>query len=84
MAPMAPWVSAATDELQCEATWPYIVRFVNTGTWNASNVHYCEFNSNYPYAGIRNANIFLENVDRSPLEDTERQQMRPKPVSCAP
>ena len=69
-------VSAATDELQCEATWPYIVRFVNTGTWNASNVHYCEFNSNYPYAGIRNANIFLENVDRSPLEDTERQQMK--------
>lgn len=69
-------VSAATDELQCEATWPYIVRFVNTGTWNASNVHYCEFNSNYPYAGIRNANIFLENVDRSPFEAAELRQMK--------
>ena len=69
-------VSAATDELQCEASWPYIVRFVNTGTWNASNVHYCEFNSKYAYAGIRNANIFLENIDRAPFEEQERQEMK--------
>ena len=69
-------VSAATDELQCEAQWPYIVRFVNPGTWNASNVQMCEFNSGYVYIGIRNANIFLQNVDRAPFSDTERDKMK--------
>lgn len=69
-------VSAATDELQCEAQWPYIVRFVNPGTWNASNVQMCEFNSSYVYIGIRNANIFLANVDRAPLAEKERNQMK--------
>lgn len=69
-------VSAATDELQCEATWPYIARMVNTGTWNATNVHQCEFNSGYCYAGIRNANIFIENVDRSPFSADEKNRMK--------
>lgn len=69
-------VSAATDELQCEATWPYVPRFVNTGTWNASNVQMCEFNSNYAYIGIRNANIFLANVGRSPFGEKEKEMMK--------
>lgn len=47
----------------------------NKGTWSASNQR--EFSWGATYTGIRNANIFLENIDRVPdLTESYRNQLR--------
>lgn len=47
----------------------------NKGTWSASNQR--EFSWSATYTGIRNANIFLENIDKVPdLTDKYRDQLR--------
>jgi hypothetical protein len=47
----------------------------NKGSWSASNQR--EFSMGTAYLGIRNANIFIENVDRVPnITDLYRNQMR--------
>lgn len=73
-------VAAATDEIQLEATFPSMARYMNTGTWNATNIDQIEFNSMYCYQGIRDANIFIENVDRSPFSDTEKATMKAEAI----
>lgn len=73
-------VSAATDELQLEPTWPAATRFLNNGTWNATNIQDLEFNSGYCYEGIRNANIFIENIDKSPFSDKEKREMKAEAI----
>jgi starch-binding outer membrane protein, SusD/RagB family len=47
----------------------------NRGTWSANNQR--EFNMGTCYLGIRNANIFMENIDRvAGLTDLQKNQMR--------
>ncbi len=55
----APW-HAATDE--AILAWTRDSEKINAGSWNPSNVPYYEMN--HYYKGIRECNIFLQNVDR--------------------
>ncbi|SCD20882.1 SusD domain-containing protein [Proteiniphilum saccharofermentans] len=73
-------VSVATDELEVEGTYPAIPRYFHTGTWNAATIDPgswgLEFMSHITYQGIRNANIFIENVDKSPFPESEKNSMK--------
>ena len=73
-------VDAATDQLNIEATWPRIARDMIPGNWNATNIDIIEFNSSFCYEGIRNANIFIENVDKSPLSTNEINSMKAEAI----
>ncbi len=73
-------VSAGTDEIQAQNEYTWSMREFNNGTWNPSNTQNIEFNSTVCYAGIRNANIFIANVDRSPFTDAERAQMKAEAI----
>ncbi|MDR1171154.1 MAG: RagB/SusD family nutrient uptake outer membrane protein [Bacteroidales bacterium] len=53
-----PW-SAASDESM--ATWDHAVNQMNNGSWNPNNVSYGKWRE--MYQGIREMNIFLQNVD---------------------
>ncbi len=47
----------------------------NRGTWSANNQR--EFNMGSAYLGIRNANIFMENIDRVPnMTELQKNQLR--------
>ncbi|MDR1865273.1 MAG: RagB/SusD family nutrient uptake outer membrane protein [Bacteroidales bacterium] len=77
-------VSVATDELEVEGTYPAIPKYIHTGTWNAENIDNgswgIEFMSHVCYAGIRNANIFIENVDKSPFPEEEKKSMKAEAI----
>lgn len=77
-------VSVATDELEVEGTYAAIPKYMHTGTWNASNIDpgswAIEFMSHVCYQGIRNANIFIENVDNSPFSDGEKAAMKAEAI----
>ena len=77
-------VDVATDALEVEGTYPAIPNYMHTGTWNASNINpggwAIEFMSNVCYQGIRNCNIFIENVHKSPFSDEEKNSMRAEAV----
>lgn len=55
---------------------PYVNRMVTGGI--TSSVNFLAFTNpwNYYYRAIRNANQFLANVDRSPLEDSEKKSAK--------
>ncbi|MDR2563658.1 MAG: RagB/SusD family nutrient uptake outer membrane protein [Prevotellaceae bacterium] len=77
-------VDVATDALEVEGTYPAIPNYMHTGTWNASNINpgswAIEFMSNVCYQGIRNCNIFIENVHRSPFTDDEKKSMKAEAI----
>lgn len=68
----APW-HAATDE--AILAWTRDSEKINAGSWNPSNVPYYEMN--HYYKGIRECNIFLQNVDRctDPIATDEMKAM---------
>jgi hypothetical protein len=72
-------VAAATDEADAWASYAG-TDFINTGNWNATTVQYWEFNSQYCYRGIRNANLFIENIDKSPYADGEKAAMKAEAI----
>lgn len=57
--------------------------YMNVGNWGPSggnSIKYLEFDSWYCYRGIRNANIFIENVDKSPFSDNEKAAMKAEAI----
>lgn len=54
-----PWLGAS-DEASC--TYNRAYRKINFGTWNASNEPY--YKMSHYYKGIRECNIFMQNVDK--------------------
>jgi starch-binding outer membrane protein, SusD/RagB family len=69
-----PFVSS-TDEMK--VPWPEkYTNLMNSGAWNASDegVPTNIWNSNYD--GIRKANIFLANIDKVPMDETEKSKWR--------
>jgi hypothetical protein len=66
----SPFIGA-TDEMEVSGLSEF-VQTMNSGSWNASSIPARAWG--FPYRGIRQANIFLENVDRSPLTDEEKRQ----------
>lgn len=50
----------ASDE--CTIAYNRAYRYINFGSWNASSIPYYKFD--YYYKGIRECNIFMQNVDR--------------------
>lgn len=50
----------ASDE--CTIAYDRAYRWINFGSWNASSIPYYKFD--YYYRGIRECNIFMQNVDR--------------------
>lgn len=50
----------ASDE--CTIAYDRAYRWMNFGSWNASSIPYYKFD--YYYRGIRECNIFMQNVDR--------------------
>jgi hypothetical protein len=77
-------VSVATDELEVEGTYAAIPKYIHTGTWNAENIDNgswsIEFMSHVCYQGIRNANIFIENIDTSPFPEEEKNSMKAEAI----
>ena len=65
-----PYIGAA-DEFS--VAWDRDYRKINFGSWNANNVPYDRF-AKY-YKGIRECNIFLQNVDRSSDPILTKQQI---------
>jgi hypothetical protein len=66
---------SSTDEMK--VPWPEkYTNLMNSGAWNASDegVPTNIWNSNYD--GIRKANIFLANVDKVPMDETERNKWK--------
>ncbi|MBD1432191.1 RagB/SusD family nutrient uptake outer membrane protein [Sphingobacterium sp. DN00404] len=74
----ASMLMAACDEGDVYDDWPESNLF-NTGVWGPQRVP--EDGFGHHYKGIRNANIFIENIERVPdISDTERAQMRAEAV----
>jgi starch-binding outer membrane protein, SusD/RagB family len=72
-------VACATDEADAWANYAG-TDFINKGNWDATTVQYWEFNSYYCYRGIRNANIFIENIDKSPYSAQEKASMKAEAI----
>jgi SusD family. len=72
-------VAAACDEADAWANYAG-TDYINTGNWNATTVQYWEFNSFYCYRGIRNACLFIENVDKSPYSEEEKAAMKAEAI----
>jgi hypothetical protein len=72
-------VACATDEADAWANYAG-TDYINRGNWDPTTVQYWEFNSFYCYRGIRNANIFIENIDKSPYSDEEKAMMKAEAV----
>ncbi|WP_192085478.1 RagB/SusD family nutrient uptake outer membrane protein [Algoriphagus sp. Y33] len=70
----ASMVMAASDEGDVYDTWPSSNDH-NTGVWGPTGNREDDFGSHYK--GIRNANIFLENIEMVPdIPQTEKEQMK--------
>ncbi len=74
----ASMVMAACDEGDVYDSWPGSNSH-NTGSWSSSGNDEDDFV--FHYKGIRNANIFLQNIDRVvDIPEGERQQMKAEAV----
>lgn len=72
-------VAAACDEAEAYATWPS-TNNINSGSWGPTTIENLEFNSGYSYRGIRDANIFIANIDRAPFSDEEKAAMKAEAI----
>ena len=72
-------VAAASDEADSYATYTG-AHNINVGNWGPNLTHWYEFDSDFPYKGIRNANIFIENVDKAPFADNEKAAMKAEAI----
>ncbi|RPE09990.1 RagB/SusD family nutrient uptake outer membrane protein [Chitinophaga lutea] len=72
-------LAAACDEADAYANYTGAEAF-NKGNWGPTDIYWFEFRSEFCYKGIRNANIFIENIDRSPFTDTEKAAMKAEAV----
>ena len=72
-------LAAACDEADAYANYTGAEAF-NTGNWSSSDIYWYEFRSEYCYKGIRNANLFIENVDKSPFSDQEKASMKAEAI----
>ena len=72
-------LAAACDEADAYANYTGAEAF-NTGNWSATDIYWYEFRSEYCYKGIRNANIFIENIDKAPFSDIEKAQMKAEAI----
>lgn len=71
---LAPF-NGASDEMEHSWTTPYS-QLMNTGAWNASDRGTFSSVSNtwkWYFEGIRKANLFLENINKTPMDETEKQ-----------
>ncbi|MGV8096396.1 MAG: RagB/SusD family nutrient uptake outer membrane protein [Mangrovibacterium sp.] len=71
--------AAGCDEADAYANYTGAEAF-NNGNWSASDIYWYEFRSEFCYKGIRNANIFIENVDKSPFSEAEKAAMKAEAV----
>lgn len=55
----SPWLGASDE---ASVTYDRDTRWINFGSWNASSVPY--YKMDFYYKGIRECNIFMQNVDR--------------------
>src|SRR5690606_30896522 len=72
-------LAAATDEADAYANLTGAEAF-NTGNWSASDIYWYEFRSEFCYKGIRNANLFIENIDQAPFSETEKAAMKAEAI----
>ncbi|ACU06067.1 MULTISPECIES: RagB/SusD family nutrient uptake outer membrane protein [Pedobacter] len=72
-------VAAATDEADAFANLTG-AEAMNKGNWGPNDIKFYEFRSEYPWKGIRNANIFIENVDKAPFSDQEKRAMKAEAI----
>src|SRR5690606_20390955 len=71
--------AAATDEADAYSNITGAEAF-NNGNWSASSIYWYGFRSEFCYKGIRNANIFIENIDKSPFSDQEKAAMKAEAI----
>lgn len=72
-------VAAADDEADAYSTITGAEAF-NNGTWGPSNIQWYEFRSDMCYQGIRNANIFIENIDGAPFSQEQKASMKAEAI----
>ncbi|MBO9594440.1 MAG: RagB/SusD family nutrient uptake outer membrane protein [Niabella sp.] len=72
-------VAAADDEADAYSNITGAEAF-NKGNWSSSDIYWYEFRSEFCYKGIRNANIFIENIDKSPFSDAEKASMKAEAI----
>ncbi|MEL7589300.1 MAG: RagB/SusD family nutrient uptake outer membrane protein [Prolixibacteraceae bacterium] len=72
-------VAAASDEADSYANYTG-ADALNKGNWSATDIYWYEFRSEFCYKGIRNANLFIENVDKSPFSETEKAAMKAEAI----
>lgn len=72
-------LAAATDEADAYANLTGAEAF-NSGNWSASDIYWYEFRSEFCYKGIRNANLFIENIDQAPFSETEKAAMKAEAI----
>lgn len=71
--------AAATDEGDAFENLTGAEAF-NNGNWGPTNIYWYEFRSEFCYEGIRNANIFIENIDKAPITDKEKAEMKAEAI----
>ena len=71
--------AAACDEADAYSNITGAEAF-NKGNWGPSNIYWYEFRSEFCYKGIRNANIFIENIDKAPFSDQEKAAMKAEAI----
>lgn len=72
-------VAAACDEADAFSNITGAEAF-NKGTWSSTDIYWYEFRSEFCYKGIRNANIFIENIDNAPISDEEKAAMKAEAI----
>ncbi|MGC4234871.1 MAG: RagB/SusD family nutrient uptake outer membrane protein [Niabella sp.] len=72
-------VAAACDEADAFSNITGAEAF-NKGNWSSSDIYWYEFRSEFCYKGIRNANIFIENIDKAPIPDNEKAAMKAEAI----
>lgn len=64
-----PWIGASDE---ASVTYNRGYRYMNFGTWSPSNVPYDRWSKFY--SGIREANVFMQNIDATTAEDISEQE----------
>ncbi|TZF83223.1 RagB/SusD family nutrient uptake outer membrane protein [Pedobacter sp. BS3] len=72
-------VAAADDEADAYSNITGAEAF-NKGNWSSSDIYWYEFRSEFCYKGIRNANLFIENIDKAPFSDKEKASMKAEAI----
>lgn len=72
-------VAAADDEADAYSNITGAEAF-NKGNWSSSDIYWYEFRSEFCYKGIRNANLFIENIDKAPLPDKDKASMKAEAI----